>query len=499
MLFSIITVVKNRVDKIESTIRSVKEQRFKDYEHIIVDGNSTDGTYKKIIKNKNNKISVYKRADKNLYDALNFAISKAKGEYIVLLHCGDLFFDNKVLFNYSKFAEKNFKLFFGGVLYVNKKNLFIRSWLPIEHKIILKYSYKIPHISLVVKTKLLLKNKYNIKYNISSDTDLILKLLSKTQAVNTFFISHIMESGGISSQYVNLYKKISQDLLIYLKNYKFYFLIKYLAKIIYKFYQIIDTNNLYFNKLMVESFKLNKTKIFNNNFNIKTKEQLKIVNVNYFLKKRIDRIIYISINLSFLYFNNLFSKFTNTDYFKYWIDGHAYRLLTSNKKFHKTPGRDILKDLLKKITNYNFDKINFIGDVKFDEKKYFVKFFSNKKNNTKLSFYNPGYGKIFEVAERMKPSKPNELTIICLPTPMQELCAMYIASKSKKFKIICVGGALHMVTGNERPISNKYDFPLLETLYRLRNDTRRRIIRLFRAFFYLIMNINDIQKKYQLK
>jgi glycosyltransferase involved in cell wall biosynthesis len=53
MLFSIITVVKNRVDKIESTIRSVKEQSFKDYEYIIVDGNSTDGTHKKIIQNIN--------------------------------------------------------------------------------------------------------------------------------------------------------------------------------------------------------------------------------------------------------------------------------------------------------------------------------------------------------------------------------------------------------------------------------------------------------------
>lgn len=499
MLFSIITVVKNRVDKIASTIRSVKEQRFKDYEHIIVDGNSTDGTHKRIIQNKNNKISVYKRADKNLYDALNFAISKAKGEYVILLHCGDLFFNNKVLFNYSKFAEKNFKLFFGGVLYVNKKNFFIRSWLPIEDKISLKYSYKIPHISLVVKTKLLLKNKYNINYNISSDTDLILKLLNKTRAINTFFITHIMESGGISSQYINLHKKICQDLLIYLKNYKFYFLIKYLAKIFYKFNQIIDLKNLYFNKLIFESFKYFKNNIFENNFNIKTKEQLKIVDVNYFLKKRIDRIIYVSINLSFLYYNNFFSKFTNVNYFKYWIDGYAYKILTAKKKFYKTPGRHILKDLLKKVDNYKFNKINFIGDIKLNEKNYFLKFFSNKKNNTKLSFFNPGYGKIFEVAGRMKASKGNEITIICLPTPMQELCAMFIASKSKKFKIICVGGALHMVTGNEKPISDKYDFPLLETLYRLRNDTRRRIMRFLEAFFYVIVNINYIKKKYQLK
>jgi hypothetical protein len=200
-----------------------------------------------------------------------------------------------------------------------------------------------------------------------------------------------------------------------------------------------------------------------------------------------------------LEFENFFSKFTNVNHFKYWIDGYAYKILTAKKKFYKTPGRHILKDLLNKVDNYKFNKINFIGDLKLNEKNYFLKLFSNKKNNFKLSFFNPGYGKIFKVAGRMKASKGNEITIICLPTPMQELCAMSIASKSKKFKIICVGGALHMVTGNEKPISDKYDFPLLETLYRLRNDTRRRIMRFLGAFFYVIVNINYIKKKYQLK
>jgi len=496
MLFSIITVVKNRVDKIQSSIRSVKEQTYKDYEHIIVDGNSTDGTYETIIKNKSNKISVYKRSDINLYDALNFGITKAKGKYILLLHCGDLFFNNEVLLKYSRFAKKNFNLFFSGVLYVNKKNSFIRSWLPNEDKIFLKHSYKIPHISLVVKRKILLKNNYNINYNISSDTDLILKLLKKFQAINTFFISHIMETGGISAQYVNLYKKVSQDLIIYFYNYKFYFLKKYFSKILYKLLQIIDIKNLYFNKLIVESFKYKKTIMFNNNYKARNKQQLKIVDVNYFLKKKSDRIIYVSINLSFLHFNSLFSRFINVNYFKYWIDGYAYKILPSKKRLFKTPGRNILKILLNKIDNYNYNKISFIGDLKSEEKNFFLKFFRNKKINIKLSFFNPGYGKIFELAKKMRPSKRNEITIICLPTPMQEVCAMFIASKSKKFKIICAGGAIHMITGYERPISDKYDLPFLETFYRLRSDTRRRLSRLLLAFFSTIISINEIKKKY---
>ena len=44
MKFSIITVVKNELTKIGLTVKSIKNQTFKDYEHIICDGNSTDGT-----------------------------------------------------------------------------------------------------------------------------------------------------------------------------------------------------------------------------------------------------------------------------------------------------------------------------------------------------------------------------------------------------------------------------------------------------------------------
>ena len=44
MKFSIITVVKNEISKIGLTIKSLKNQSFKDYEHIIFDGESTDGT-----------------------------------------------------------------------------------------------------------------------------------------------------------------------------------------------------------------------------------------------------------------------------------------------------------------------------------------------------------------------------------------------------------------------------------------------------------------------
>ena len=91
--FSIITVTKNTEEKIDLTIRSVLSQNFKNFEYIIVDGYSADNTFANIIKYKNNKkIRIFKRRDKNFYDSLNYAIRKAKGNYISILNSGDIFF-----------------------------------------------------------------------------------------------------------------------------------------------------------------------------------------------------------------------------------------------------------------------------------------------------------------------------------------------------------------------------------------------------------------------
>ena len=94
MKFSIITVVKNNKFQILRTINSVKKQEYKNFEFIIVDGKSKDGTTE-IIKKKNKnfrKLNHIVRKDKNLYDGLNFGIKIAKGKYIAILHSGDIFF-----------------------------------------------------------------------------------------------------------------------------------------------------------------------------------------------------------------------------------------------------------------------------------------------------------------------------------------------------------------------------------------------------------------------
>ncbi|MGB4839007.1 MAG: glycosyltransferase family 2 protein, partial [Saprospiraceae bacterium] len=94
---SIITVTYNAEPFIESTLISVAEQTFTDYEHLIIDGASDDTTLEVVKKYERNQLRVFSEPDKGLYDAMNKAIQKAKGEYIIFLNAGDVFYDEGTL------------------------------------------------------------------------------------------------------------------------------------------------------------------------------------------------------------------------------------------------------------------------------------------------------------------------------------------------------------------------------------------------------------------
>ena len=79
---SIITVCKNSSKTLERCIKSVINQNYKNYEHIIIDGGSTDQTLKIILKNKKHLRYALSEKDKNLWHAINKGIKIAKGEVI---------------------------------------------------------------------------------------------------------------------------------------------------------------------------------------------------------------------------------------------------------------------------------------------------------------------------------------------------------------------------------------------------------------------------------
>lgn len=97
MKFSIITVNYNNKEGLERTIMSVITQSFHDYEFIVIDGGSTDGSVD--ILNKYNEQITYwvSESDGGIYQGMNKGIVKAKGEYLNFMNSGDCFYNNDVL------------------------------------------------------------------------------------------------------------------------------------------------------------------------------------------------------------------------------------------------------------------------------------------------------------------------------------------------------------------------------------------------------------------
>ena len=100
---SLLTVTYNAADTIERTLQSVEGQVGGDFEHVIVDGKSTDGTVEKLTayheRNPHIRIVVVSEPDKGLYDAMNKALNLACGRYVCFLNAGDCLHSSDTLYN----------------------------------------------------------------------------------------------------------------------------------------------------------------------------------------------------------------------------------------------------------------------------------------------------------------------------------------------------------------------------------------------------------------
>lgn len=114
-------------------------------------------------------------------------------------------------------------------------------------------------------------------------------------------------------------------------------------------------------------------------------------------------------------------------------------------------------------------------------------FLSKKLLNSKLIHIDLPYDKIENIYKFCPKNFTNKDLIICtLPTPKQEQLSELIIKNNKFFKIICIGGAVAMASGEEKSVPAILDRFNLEFLWRLRTDTKRRVVRLFYSLFLYI-------------
>ena len=223
--FSVITICFNSSKSILSCLNSLYSQDFKDYEHIIQDGDSEDNTIKIIESLRNKKTYIVSEKDNGLYDALNKAIKRCKGKYILLLHSDDRLYDQKTLRRLFEFIciKNHPEVIITGVEIIGKNKNVKRRWMPsLPTKFKINTGWMAPHTGIILKSNIAkISEPYDISLKISADYDYEISLFRKYQS-NTFlakFILTKMSEGGISNSGIKTkLNKTKEDFIVMRRN-----------------------------------------------------------------------------------------------------------------------------------------------------------------------------------------------------------------------------------------------------------------------------------------
>lgn len=156
-LVTIVTVVFDGESSIEATIQSVINQSYTNFEYIIVDGGSRDGTVDKI-REYDNYIDLWiSDKDAGIYDAMNKAITLASGEWLNFMNCGDVFTSKEIVADIVALSQKEDENI--SVIY---SDTFFEFNSGVETFVCEKNKMKVIHQSIFYKKYL--HEKYGLKY-----------------------------------------------------------------------------------------------------------------------------------------------------------------------------------------------------------------------------------------------------------------------------------------------------------------------------------------------
>ena len=202
MKFSIITVNYNNRDGLLKTIESVINQTYHDFEYIVIDGGSTDGSID-ILKEYNNRITYWiSEPDGGIYQGMNKGIAKAIGDYLNFLNSGDCFYSNNVLQEVADYDSHADIITGRDYHYSDEKKMGHASIQPSRLSMITFFTSTLDHQSSFIKRKLFNNSPYREDLRLVSDWVFFLeKVVIEEKVVQ--FIPNIVcyrEAGGITWQ-----------------------------------------------------------------------------------------------------------------------------------------------------------------------------------------------------------------------------------------------------------------------------------------------------------
>jgi len=204
---SIITVAYNSAETIADTLDSVAFQTHTDFEHIVVDGGSKDGSIEIVNSYKRQGVILFSEPDDGIYDAMNKGLRVASGDVIGFLNADDRYAHANILAKVVReFENENVEAVFGDVEFFNPEKGFncpIRRYSSSHFKPErIAWGWMPAHPTLFLKSNLYQQfGGYKTDYKIAGDFELIARIFSSA-AVNYRYLPEVlvqMRIGGVST------------------------------------------------------------------------------------------------------------------------------------------------------------------------------------------------------------------------------------------------------------------------------------------------------------
>jgi glycosyltransferase involved in cell wall biosynthesis len=206
---SIITINYNNARGLQKTIDSVLEQTYTNYEFIVIDGDSKDGSKAVLEKYKERISYCVSEKDSGIFSAMNKGIQQANGNYLQFLNSGDVFTSPEALNIFITHPDFKGDVIYGDYKFEKGEKVYPDILTPI---FFMKSS--LPHQSTFFKKGVFdIIGNYNESYKIGADRAFYIKcFLSgkfKFKHVNCFLVLYDME--GLSNNPIHLAEKIEED------------------------------------------------------------------------------------------------------------------------------------------------------------------------------------------------------------------------------------------------------------------------------------------------